>query len=194
MGQHHRGSANAHGGPATERRSIRRPEEYSVAHRLSSVDGYSVRDLAHAANDHLLSAFALFDANHYQMIDSAGYLSHLAIELILKAALLDAVQSFPKEHGLEILRAELSSTGVSLNLSTASEAMFERLDSFYSLRYPDPAGLPPLGNPDRQRIHALFRELVDSLPVVMQAIDAIDHTRKAGRILMKFPDPDAPAS
>ena len=177
-----------------------------MTQRLAASDGYSVRGLTHAANDPLFSSLVLFDQKHPQTLDSAGYLAQLGIELLLKAALLNAVGSFPKQHRLALLRTELANANVELKLTTASDEMFVRLDAFYDLRYPDPldafydlrypdpAGASPIGNLDRLAIDALIREILEALPAVKLAMEAIDHERKAGRVLFSQKDPDSPAA
>src|SRR5436190_23698313 len=60
-------------------------------------DGYTERDLLQSATDHLASARRLFEGGP-RCFDSAGYLSHLGIELILKAFLLHRDGEFPGEH------------------------------------------------------------------------------------------------
>jgi HEPN domain-containing protein len=61
--------------------------------------GYTERDLLHSATDHLASARRLFESGP-RCFDSAGYLSHLGIELILKAFLLNRTDAFPNDHSL----------------------------------------------------------------------------------------------
>lgn len=54
---------------------------------FTAADGYTTRDLVTYARDHMASARVLFQKS-FHCYDSAGYLSHLGIELPLKAFLL----------------------------------------------------------------------------------------------------------
>ncbi len=51
-------------------------------------DGFPELELFHAAADHLASARALFEL-HPRAYNSAGYLSRLGIELLMKALILN---------------------------------------------------------------------------------------------------------
>ncbi len=52
------------------------------------------------------SALVLFDASPY-CLDSAGYLSHLSIELLLKVLLLAVKGEFPATHSVQQLFRDL---------------------------------------------------------------------------------------
>lgn len=148
--------------------------------------GWSVDDLCHAANDHMVAALQLFDSKNPQVQDSAGFLAHLAIELLLKAALLTQTGKFPNTHELTTLRSHLAEADQTVELSAGHDAAFDRISSFHDLRYHDPSGLPEIGHPDRETLHHLFLELVTNLPTqVSQAIENIDHTEKSGRSLVR---------
>jgi hypothetical protein len=82
--------------------------------------GYRPIDLLHAATDHLFAANVLFSSSDFflavgmldvdfeapRCLDSAGYLSHLGLELLLKAFLLLVTGSFRDDHSLaNLLRA-----------------------------------------------------------------------------------------
>ena len=58
-----------------------------MAKRYTKEDGFSTQELLHYARGHLASAKVLFERSP-DCYDSAGYLSHLGIELTLKALLL----------------------------------------------------------------------------------------------------------
>jgi HEPN domain-containing protein len=67
--------------------------------KFSRQDGFSELGLLHAAADYLGSAKLLFDRSP-RCFDSAGYLCHLGIELVLKAMLLNICNEFPNDHSL----------------------------------------------------------------------------------------------
>ena len=54
---------------------------------FTAADGCTTRDLVTYPRDHMASARVLFQKS-FDCYDSAGYLSHLGIELLLKAFLL----------------------------------------------------------------------------------------------------------
>ena len=151
-------------------------------------DGWRVEDVCHSANDHIVTALILFDIRKpeaLQVLDSAGFLAHLGIELLLKAALLHLVGKFPDKHNLHNLSNRLSVEGYVLNLSDEDSKTFDFLSEFHELRYHDPQGLPHIYQEDRHRIYQLFLSLRKNLPEeISKAIDDIDHLEKSGRDLL----------
>jgi len=122
-----------------------------------------------------------------QTLDSGGYLAHLGIELTLKAFLLHSTGEFPDEHNLERLYELVTGAGVSFP-SESFLGMLRQVNSFWELRYPNPAGSPPIGSLDWGAVHHLFGTVRERLPAELnRAIDQIDHTRKGGRILLDRP-------
>ncbi len=151
-------------------------------------DGYTVEGLCQSANDHLVSAMHLFMCHGPQTYDSAGYLSHLGVELLLKAALLDRTEEFPNEHNLKQLIRRLQATGFALGLSSARSEALELLDSFSELRYPEPEGLSPIGDESWATVYDLYEWLLVQLPASLgQAIQQINHAEKSGRLLLQKP-------
>jgi HEPN domain len=162
--------------------------------------GYKPVDLLHAASDHLFSANTLFSAGGLfdlvgiisieapRCFDSAGYLSHLGIELMLKALLLSQARHFPDEHSLNKLLIMIQSSGAVLSIDSGDKAILSKLDQFAKLRYPDPngVGLPSIGEDDWPMIHRLWSKLFDQLPEIVkrEACD-IDRSMKFGRQLMR---------
>lgn len=74
---------------------------------FTTADGLLPVDLAHCGLDHLTAAQRLFnsDPSHY---DSAGYLAHIGVELLLKGWLLETTGRFEAIHNLgEIGRAHV---------------------------------------------------------------------------------------
>ncbi|WP_366141901.1 HEPN domain-containing protein [Propionivibrio sp.] len=62
--------------------------------------------MLHSSLDHLRAAESLFQASPL-FFDSAGYLAHISVELLLKAWLLHSAGKFSGIHGLRDLYAEL---------------------------------------------------------------------------------------
>jgi HEPN domain-containing protein len=146
-------------------------------------DGFSERNLLHWAIDHLASARILFEENH-RCLDSAGYLSHLGIELVLKAILLNCKNDFPNEHSLVNLSNLIERQGVNLNYTKEHKETLKILDEFYELRYPQ-AQNPIEISDDWEEIESFFEHLIFLLPVqIQQDIRQINYFEKGNRILM----------
>lgn len=71
-----------------------------MAKKFTEKQGYSPRDLFHFGIDHLESGRILYTQGPASSFDSAGYLAHLGIELLLKAWHLHQFKRFENEHSL----------------------------------------------------------------------------------------------
>ncbi len=73
-----------------------------MARRFTQKDGLLPEDLVHCGLDHLAAAEALFatNASHF---DSAGYLAHIGVELLLKGWHLQVFGEFEGIHNLHTL-------------------------------------------------------------------------------------------
>ncbi len=89
---------------------------------FTRADGYSPDDLLHFARDHLASAKVLSERS-FECYDSAGHLSHLGIELMLKALLLYAAGEFPATHDLSALLRGIAAEYPELDLCTADKEL-----------------------------------------------------------------------
>jgi HEPN domain-containing protein len=158
---------------------------------FSRADGYSENDLLVASRDHMISARLLFNEGSLPGLDSAGYLAHLSFELLLKAALLYLEDKFPQGHDLGELLAQVRAAGLKLRVSTSAKSLFERLKSFYDLRYPNP-GIPvSIAAPDGALIERTWTSLWNQLPEPLQAkmpafyeLRQDGMFRKGGRVIM----------
>jgi hypothetical protein len=147
-------------------------------------DGFSELGLLHSAADHIGSAKVLFDRNP-RCFDSAGYLYHLGIELVLKAMLLNKCDNFPDEHSLVKLSKFIEKQGVKMNYGKNHFGTITMLDKFNELRYPSPSNPIEIGDDDLRRAEELFGFLFYMLPGQIQGeLKHIDHSRKGNRILM----------
>lgn len=154
----------------------------SRTRKFTKKDGYNEKDLLQYAIDHLRSARVLFE-KHYDLYDSAGYLSHLGIEMILKAMLLIRKGEFPGVHKLGFLFRRLNKD---ISLSKDQERLLKKLDKFEGLRYPDPKKTVEIGCEDWDEIHSFAIFLFEKFPKELKdEFRKIDRTKKGGRILMR---------
>jgi len=115
--------------------------------------------------DHLEAAGKLYELSSrwiWQYLHSAGYLSHLAVELPLKACLLHLDGEFPAEHDLKRLFRRLRREGV--RLSDQNRQWLSHLNRCNELRYPDPRTGPNVDIDHWKRTKALFEELRSHVP------------------------------
>jgi HEPN domain-containing protein len=149
-------------------------------------DGYTIEDLLHFGYGHVDAARAFFEDDP-AFLDSAGYLAHLGIELILKSWHLAWFGKFDNTHDLVELFNELKKIDDSLNIGGDNEKFLTQLDEFYLLRYPRrKKGPVEIGSEHLERLDALLHALWESMPKVLVDIyKGIDRTKKGGRVLMK---------
>lgn len=148
-------------------------------------DGFSELSLLQAGIDHFVSAKVLFDANT-RCFDSAGYLCHLGIELVLKAMLLHKCDEFPDVHSLTKLSELIESQGAKIDYTEEHSEVIRMLDHFYKLRYPNPAGPVEIGDDRWEAVEILFDHLILMFPEQTQhTLKHMDHSIKDNRVLMK---------
>jgi HEPN domain-containing protein len=134
------------------------------------------------AVDHIKSARVLSE-KHYDLYDSAGYLSHLGIEMILKAMLLNREGEFPGVHKLGFL---LRCLNRDISLSQDHRIIVKKPDQFEGLRYPDPKKNIEIGSEDWDEIHSFALFLFERFSKELQdEFEKIDRTKKGNRILMQ---------
>jgi HEPN domain-containing protein len=158
-----------------------------TARTFSAVkDGLIPSDFLHSGLDHMTAAKHLFDSNpsHY---DSGGYLAHIAVELLIKAWLLEVSGEFVGIHNLEKLYAQLVDKHDAQALNEEHQAILKMLDQFEQLRYPNRKDPVEIGDTDFPHIDALVGYLCRSMPeAIPKALEQRgEPVRKGGRILMK---------
>ncbi len=148
-------------------------------------DGFSELELFQAAADHLASAKALFEL-HPRAYDSAGYLSHLGIELLMKALILNKCGKFPSEHSLAKLRTTFESHNRELvTFGEENETTIKLLEDFYQLRYPKTSAPIEIGSDDWDGIRRLIDFIIPLFPSSLQEeFWKLDYSQKGNRILM----------
>lgn len=157
-------------------------------------DGFDPVDLLKFARGHLSSAEILFGTN-YHCFDSAAYLAHVAVELLLKAALLHETKSFPAEHRLPQLRLALKRLGIRFTLSRSAQKGFSLLNSYQDARYPDPRAPVEVGDEDLPHIQRLWNEMLAQIQATLRdAFATSDQLSKGSRVLMYKPKRHATAT
>ena len=156
---------------------------------FTRADGYSEKDLLHFAYDHIASANILFKEGP-SCYDSAAFLGHLGIELLLQALLLHRADDFPATHDLAKLRRLMAEAAPEVVFTDKGRSLLSRIDDFFSLRYPVPGGSEPVGTEDLTPLLTLTRGLVDAFPPELRQ-EFATKLKKGGRVLMRKPiDPN----
>lgn len=148
-------------------------------------DGYNVEDLLHFGYGHVDAARALFQDNP-AFLDSAGYLAHLGVELILKAWHLAWFGKFDNTHNLIALFIALKEKDAALDVGTNNEEFLCELNKFYLLRYPRRNDGIEVGSDQLDSLDVLLNALWKAMPKeLVEIYENLDHTKKGGRVLMK---------
>jgi HEPN domain-containing protein len=166
---------------------------HDLKKRYIPQQGYTERDLFLFAEGHRRACELLFSQGP-DYLESAAYLGHLAIELLLKMHLLDRVGGFPNSHDLVELAEALCNVFPNLEFTEDGLAMLARLNGFADARYPDPRQPVNIETGDCELIMAFCQGLRDARsPVLIDKInarpDGIDPkwNIKGGRVLMRRP-------
>lgn len=148
-------------------------------------DGLVPEDLIHSALDHLGASTMLAKASPIYL-DSAGYLAHMAVELVLKAWLLHSAQSFKGIHSLAELYKVLIENHGAPPLDKEQSQLLETLDTYEELRYPNRNAPTEVGDEELEQVSPLIEFLCRKLPQSLQeAIAKMDEVAKGWRVLMR---------
>lgn len=146
--------------------------------------GYSCKELLHAAADHLFAADLLYQSG-VRCLDSAGYLAHLSVELILKAVLLDLESQFPGIHNLEELYRHVTTRDSGFKLDYPSESVLEALNKYQNLRYPQPKNMPGVAAGDREAVRRLVDQIKARMPdTLVEMLIQPSEVSKSGRSII----------
>lgn len=146
---------------------------------------YIPKELLHFGIDHLNAAKLLYNSSP-SFYDSAGYLSHLGIELILKACCLHSKKEHPKVHKLVDLWNKIASFK-QLSLQKENIEWLKELDQHYNLRYPAECAPIETGSDDWNKTEKLFLELYSLMPSSLrEQIEKLQLNKKGHRTLMKI--------
>lgn len=156
-----------------------------VAKVFSTKNGLVAVDLLHCALDHLSAAELLFNSTP-DRYDSAGYLAHLGVELLLKSWSLHGVGEFEGVHRLEALYDTLIGKLSAPALSEADRSTLRKLDTFAELRYPNRNEPTPVGTEDWDTIRTLVGAICNSMPNALTSeLEKIEPGNKGGRVLLR---------
>lgn len=149
-------------------------------------DGFTIQDLLHFGYGHVDAALKLFKDDPV-FLDSAGYLAHLGVELIMKAWHLAWFGQFNNTHNLISLYDALKKKDPSLNIGTDNEMFLQELDKFYLLRYPRRIdNAVEVGSDQLDLLNAFLDSLWVAMPgELTESYEKINLTMKGGRVLMR---------
>ena len=148
-------------------------------------DGFDPMDLLHSSYDHHRAAMELFKGSP-SFFDSAGYLAHLSVELLLKAWLLHEAGQFPGHHLVCDLHATLVADYGAIPLTPEEAGILMLLDQYEQLRYPNRNDPVEVGTERVQDIHDFVMALRCELPQALQEqMNSVNPLEKGGRVLMK---------
>lgn len=153
-------------------------------------EDYSPEDLLLAGICHLSAAKVLLDGDdsYPYFYDSAGYLAHLGLELMLKAWLLQDKGEFTGTHSLECLMEIINKSECNLTLDCPQKTTLVDLSSFEKLRYPNQKNPIEIGDEDIEKINSLAETILSQLPEeLMKKYDQLPFGKKSGRVLMARP-------
>lgn len=150
-----------------------------MVRKFTPTDGFVPVDLLRNAIDHLGAAEKLFKSSP-SYFDSGGYLMHLAVELFLKAWLLQDSKQFPGSHNLTELHGDLVKSSRAPTLSDEQARTLLLLDRYSELRYPNRNDPVEVGTDDLSAVRNLM--LPGELLLELSRVDVL---KKGGRVLMK---------
>ncbi|GJM43284.1 MAG: hypothetical protein DHS20C21_01260 [Gemmatimonadota bacterium] len=157
---------------------VRRPRR-----KFTREGGYLEEDLVQYGVDHLACADVLFKTDP-RCFDSAGYLTSIGFELLLKAILLRFSGAFPDDHDLGRLHHQVREAYPDFALRPEEEDLLRRVGRLATLRYPNRSEPDEVGDEDWDATRDLAETLVEQLPEDLRdAVRARDITQKGGRFL-----------
>lgn len=108
--------------------------------KFNKNDGWTESLLFEYSKGHLIAAERLFciqePSVYNDTLSSAGYLSHLGIELLLKGCWVGESSHFEDLHDLSKLTAKIKF----LKLDNECQRIIDNLNKFYEMRYPQEIG------------------------------------------------------
>ena len=156
-----------------------------MARKFTVEDGLAPVDLLHCGLDHLAASKALFKLSPAGF-DSAGYLAHIGVELLLKAWLLHGTKEFEGIHNCRALYEQAREKCGGSKLTDEQASVLCDLDQYESLRYPDRNNPTEIGDDSWGEVEALIGHICRSLPKELSGeLEKIKAGTKSGRVLMR---------
>jgi HEPN domain-containing protein len=155
--------------------------------RMFTKEDYNPSDLLQAGLDHLKGAEILLGQSP-ELFDSAGYLAHMGLELMLKSWILHSLGKIKGIHSLEALVKEIQCSNCRLCLTKRELQTLSYLKSFEELRYPSIRTPVEIGSEDVELIYDVANAIWQQMP--SQLIDDYEQIplgRKGGRVYMRRP-------
>jgi HEPN domain-containing protein len=150
--------------------------------KVFTTNDCSESDLIQYSVDHLKTAEKLYELSGrwtWQYLHSAAFLSHLGIELFLKACLLHYDKEFPAIHDLKRLYSMLKKNGISL--SDVNKKWLNYLNGCNSLRYPNENTGTEVDVNQWSQTKELFEELRTKAPSEIQKV-IVTHERYSSNV------------
>jgi HEPN domain-containing protein len=148
---------------------------------------YNPEDLLQSGLDHLSSASILIKSHPFHF-DSAGYLAHMGLELIIKSWILYKNSKFKGIHPLPELIEQIKRIDTEFSLNKREQQTLVYLSKFKDLRYPCKNDPVEIGSEDIEQIYELADKIWQNLPEpLIQAYENIPQGRKGNRVIMKRP-------
>lgn len=150
---------------------------WSYKKRVFTRNDCKESDLVQYSVDHRKAAEKLYELSgrwDWQYLHTAAFLSHLHIELLLKACLLYFEDEFPAEHDLKRLFRMLQKKGMAL--SQQNKKWLNYLNRFHTLRYPDLETGIEVDVNHWKKTKSLFEELRKQVPEEINKL-IIEHER-----------------
>ena len=148
-------------------------------------DGMFPEDFVRSGLDHFNAAAVLFGTGPAGL-DSAGYLLHMAAELLVKAWLLQVSGKIKAIHCINDLFADLVTIHGEIPMPDEHLEALKIVDKYAQLRYPNRENPTEIGQDDFPMLEKLIGYLVSNLPEPLRLAAAkVNRLQKGGRVLMK---------
>lgn len=155
--------------------------------KIFSSKEYLSEDLLQAGLHHLEAAEYLLKGSP-ELFDSAGYLAHIGIELMIKAWILHKTSKFPGIHSLSDLIDKLKELDSSLSFIKKEEETIAYLSKFEKLRYPNRTSPTEIGSEDIDQINMIADTLWQKMPDnLIDEYQKLPSNKKGGRVFMERP-------
>ena len=155
--------------------------------QFSKEDGYLPEDMVQVALDHLNSAELLFLNGSTVHLDSAGFLAHLGLEVLLKALILDLNGSFPDSHSIKFLYIRGKGLDESFKIDEHYAPLLDLIDKQCTgLRYPNRNQPVPIGKVDWEVFKSIATQIQIQLRVPLCDLTTTEsNVEKTGRIIFR---------